>query len=114
VSERGIYGPTKGRGAYGPKSGSWKTVAFVVAIGAGIYLLSPGGRHFLRRGKLPLLPPPELTLDQIARSRGFSSAQAYEEAVVAVARDIQAADARTQLRSELAHLEPRLHEHRDV
>jgi hypothetical protein len=112
VAERGIYGPTKGRGNYGPKSGSWKTVAFVVAIGAGIYLLSPSGRRFLRRDK-PALPP-ELTLDQIARSRGFSSAHAYEEAVLAVTRDIQAANTRMQLRSELAHLEPRLHEHRDV
>lgn len=57
-------------------------------------------------------PPPALQpspqISQIAEARGYPSQQAYEDAVVASARQLQASGAKVMLAPHLAHLAPRL------
>jgi hypothetical protein len=50
--------------------------------------------------------PSQIT--QIAGERGYPSQQAYEDAVVASARQLQASGAKVVLAPHLAHLAPRL------
>jgi hypothetical protein len=47
-------------------------------------------------------------LDQTAQSRGYSSQQAYEDAVVESARQLQDAGAQVSFAPHLQHLTPRL------
>lgn len=55
---------------------------------------------------LPALPPPQLTQEAIAR--GYPSQQAYEDAVVATARQLQDTGARVTLAPHLQHLATRV------
>jgi hypothetical protein len=55
---------------------------------------------------LPPLPPPQLTQEAIAR--GYPSQQAYEDAVVATARQLQDTGARVTLAPHLQHLATRV------
>jgi hypothetical protein len=55
---------------------------------------------------LPQQQPPQIA--QIADERGYPSQQAYEDAVVASARQLQASGAKIVLAPHLAHLAPRL------
>jgi hypothetical protein len=54
------------------------------------------------------LPPASLQTPQTAEARGYASQQAYEDAVVATARQLQATGAQITLAPHLAHLAPRL------
>ena len=81
---RGEYASaSKGGGA------GWKPLLVLGAVAAGLYLVSPGGREWLARGKLPP-PSPEDELDSIARERGFANAEEYERAVAGVVRGLRA------------------------
>jgi len=55
---------------------------------------------------MPPLPPPQLTQEAIAR--GYPSQQAYEDAVVSSARQLQDAGAHVALAPHLQHLARRL------
>lgn len=55
---------------------------------------------------LPPLPPPQLTQEALAR--GYPSQQAYEDAVVATARQLQDTGARVTLAPHLQHLTTRV------
>ena len=123
-----------GRGFYGDgqldkprKSGSWiKSVAIVGVGGAALWYFWPrikGAVMGARAGggvpatvptiaTLPHLPgglpqlPGVSELELMALARGFSSAKAYEDAVVASARELQATGAQVTLPPQLQHLYP--------
>lgn len=125
---RGYYGgaqlaqdPVRRRGS------SWGKIALVVGVGAVIWLMwprTPKPEHEAGPGdgeaKPPSLPPtPPNTeaqtsgaqpqqLSQVAEARGYPGQQAYEDAVVASARQLQASGARVELAPHLAHLASRL------
>lgn len=79
---RGEYASaSKGGGA------GWKPLLVLGAVAAGLYLVSPGGREWLARGKLP--PSPEDELESIARERGYANAAEYERLVGAIAQELK-------------------------
>lgn len=121
-----------GRGYYGPnqlaprprRGGGWLgKVAIVAGVGAVVWLVWPR-----RRADLPSLqdpqppappqpipvhvaleaPPQHAQLQQLAQSRGYPSAQAYEDAVVDMVKQLQHAGAKVVLEPHLSHLAPRL------
>jgi hypothetical protein len=106
-----------GRGYYGenqlarpPRQGSgWTKVALVLGVGAVAWFLWPRRAvpAVLAEEPPPPSPPPG-ALDQVAQSRDYSSTRAYEDSVVASARQLQEAGARVVLAPHLAHLAPRL------
>jgi hypothetical protein len=113
-----------GRGYYGGDQlqpsrrsrGGWVKLALVVGVGAVIWRMLPGGGTKSEPGpgrggeEPPPAPPsaPDEGLDQLARSRGFSSTNAYEDSVIANARELRASGAKVVLAPQLAHLESRL------
>jgi hypothetical protein len=116
MSDRGYYGnpaPLPARRS----GGGWLKIAAVVGIGAAAwYWVIPAiVARRTRRMQLQLaapLPPsqPVHPLDEVARSRGFASGADYEDALVATARELEAAGARVDLGPRLTHLESRLSE----
>lgn len=134
---RGYYGdeqlarsPKRGIG--------WGKVALVVGVGAVIWLMWPRKSEAAYVGDIPkpsppspdaqipalpalpqpsappsqaALPPPstpQQAHSQIAESRGYQSQKAYEDAVVATARQLKGAGAQVAFPSHLAHLASRL------
>lgn len=121
-----------------PRTRNWVKIAFVVGAGAVIWLMWPRSKvPEPEVGRVddeprypppappayPLAPPealPQLAapttalvpaaprLDQAALARGYSSQQAYEDAVVANARQLQRDGAAVTLAPHLQHLTPRL------
>ena len=130
---RGYYGtgqlapqPPRRRGG-----GGWIKIAVVVGVGAAVWFMWPrksapisdefgGGGDAPKPPAPPPLPPPEglpmqsvtldphESLDQAAQSRGYPSQQAYEDAVVASARQLQDVGAKVAFAPHLQHLTPRL------
>jgi hypothetical protein len=105
-NERGKYGADGDRGNYAAKPGGWKPVLIVCGIAVAIYALSPGARHYYKHRVLPPHPDDERELEQIARDRGFPSVREYEEAVIAVARNLEKKGATVTLGSHIEYLEP--------
>jgi hypothetical protein len=130
---RGYYGA----GQLAPKppqprrSGGWIKLAAVVGVGAAVWFLWPrkpkldyddesgGGGNGPGPPTLPPAPPPPerplaqsfdsgVPLDQEAQARGYSSQQAYEDAVVASARQLQDTGARVTFAPHFQHLTRRL------
>jgi hypothetical protein len=52
--------------------------------------------------------PPQLDLESIARSHGFSTIKDYEDSVVLNAKALKKSGAQVELASHLGHLKPRL------
>lgn len=115
----------------------WGKVALVVGVGAVIWLMWPRKSEVMYVGdvpkppppspdaQLPALPalpqptafpqqaalpppPPQRAHTQIAESRGYSSQQAYEDAVVENALRLKATGAQITFAPHLAHLASRL------
>jgi hypothetical protein len=114
---RGYYGGGQLAQRHSSSGGGWLTTAIVVAgLGAAAWFLWP--RKKLAPGiapgnESPAPSPPappshDELLEQVARSRGFSSAKTFEDSVVATARELQASGARVDLGPHLQHLAPRL------
>jgi hypothetical protein len=129
---RGYYGvgqlarpPQRRRGSV------WTKVALVVGVGAVIWLMWPRSKPEYEpesgRGSDEPKPPPPSPLPllegasaqsgqpaqlaevaQTAEVRGYPSQQAYEDAVIASARQLQTLGAKVVLAPHLAHLAPRL------
>lgn len=120
-----------GRGHYGDEQlaprrsgGGWLTAAIVVGVGAVIWLKWPKKPPALvvpasAAATPPLLALPaastrtredDAALDQIAQLHGFASGRAYEDAIVANARELKKAGAMITLAPHLQHLEARLQE----
>jgi len=132
---RGYYGvgqlarePSRRRGS------GWIKLAVVVGVGAVVWIMWPRKPEYVpvpsgdepKPPSPPFPPPPEAPpqqlalvqhihqhapqLDQLAnaQSRGYSSQKAYEDAVVASARQLQETGAKVVLASHLQHLAPRL------
>lgn len=118
-----------------PRTSKWVKIAVVAGVGAVVWLLWPRSKsHAPEIGVEPpsappipsplALPgvPPQLAapavwlvpgaaapqLDQAALARGYPSQQAYEDAVVATARQIQRDGALVTLPPHLQHLTARL------
>lgn len=104
-----------GRGHYGserldrqPAITSWFKVAAVVGVAGGLAWL-----WWPRKQVVPLIvtaepSPPPGTLDLTVPSHGFTSTRAYEDAVVATARDLRATGAKIELPAHLQYLMPRV------
>lgn len=110
MAERGTYGEPSGRGSYVSGGGwGWKA-ALVIGLGVTIYMLLPsiGPKPPKQFPSQP--PPPPDDLDELARSKGFASTRAYEDAVLASAQELKREGAKVTLGCHLSHLEPRLHE----
>jgi hypothetical protein len=122
---RGYYG--EGQLAQDPpqrRGSGWVKLALVVGVGAVIWVmwprtpkiaLAPGaGDEGPGVPPLPLPPRAEahtsmVPLPQRAQvAEGYPGQHAYEDAVVASARQLQASGARVELAPHLAHLAPRL------
>lgn len=120
-----------GRGYYGasqlesrpPRRGGWIKLALVVGVGAAIWFWWPRKSPPLESPRTddqaPAPSPPQNQLalpsntaapegTQLATTHGYPSQQAYEDAVVASARQLQDAGAQVLLAPHLQHLAPRL------
>lgn len=119
-----------------PRTSNWVKIALVVGVGAVVWLMWPRSKpHEPEAGRgdwpPPPSPPPPFPptpsesphqlaaptvalvpatprLDQAAMARGYSSQQAYEDAVVASARQLQRDGATVTLAPHLQHLTSRL------
>jgi hypothetical protein len=111
----------EGRGYYGvgqlqpdpPKrsGGGWIKLAVVVGVGAFIWYMWPRKDHEAIETPEPKpLPPSETpsSTDLMAQVRGFPSQQAYEDAVVASAKQLRDSGAQVTFAPHLQHLTPRL------
>jgi hypothetical protein len=123
-----------GRGHYGDEQlaprregGGWFKVAVVVGLGVVAWkwvLPSVFGPKTPQQPQMPMQqqqqqfqqqqqpllrePSADEDLAELARLRGFASVQAFEDAVVANARELKASGARVELAPFLQHLEPRV------
>jgi hypothetical protein len=73
------------RGEYKATSSSgngvgWKPLLILGGVAAGLYLISPGGRQWLRTGILPPASPDD-ELAAIAHEKGFANVAEYERSV---------------------------------
>ncbi len=120
-----------------PRTSNWAKIALVVGVGAIVWFMWPRSKLYdpeagrvgdepkppppslppPLEGQLQLpppstalvaegLPPPQLTQEAVAR--GFPSQQAYEDAVVASARQLRETGAMVMLAPHLQHLTARL------
>lgn len=128
---RGYYGTGQLESGPPRRRGGWVKIALVVGVGAAIWVLWPRKKPLPDIGRggdapQPSAPPPQPSqpvgqvlappssymppsqVDPQADARGFSSQQAYEDAVVASARQLQDEGARVVLAPHLQHLTPRL------
>jgi hypothetical protein len=112
MSDRGYYGnpaPLPARRS----GGGWIKVAAVVGLGAAIWLYVIPAIGSKSKQAPPHEPPPPPApphpLDEAARSRGFSSTAAYEDAMIAMKRELEAAGAKVELAPHLTYLESRPH-----
>jgi hypothetical protein len=128
---RGYYGV--GQLARPPQSARkkspWVKIALVVGVGAVVWLMWPRSKTHAPEavGVEPSPPPPPAPpgplqlaaptaalvsaapqLDQAALARGYPSQQAYEDAIVATARQLQGDGATVTLAPHLQHLTARL------
>jgi hypothetical protein len=108
-----------GRGYYGgeqldrQRSGTgWLKLAAVVVGGAAIWYWWPRKRVVLvpmdTLSASTATPPSATELEQIARSRGFSSVKDYEDSVLATTRDLKLTGAKIELPPHLQYLMPRV------
>jgi hypothetical protein len=107
-----------GRGYYGDaqlaqrSGGGWFKIAAIVGLGAVTwYWVLPkirSRRAIAEISQLPPLPPSPSELEQIAQMRGYASAREYEDAIVAMARDLAASGAKVDLGAHFQHLRPYL------
>jgi hypothetical protein len=132
---RGYYGTGQLAPQAPRRRGSgWIKLAVVVGVGAVVWVMwprspkpehAPGSGDDEPKPPSPPLPPPEAPPQQlalvqhihqhvphdqltIAQSRGYSSQKAYEDAVVASARQLQETGAKVALAPHLQHLSSRL------
>jgi hypothetical protein len=127
---RGYYGADQLARSPRRRGSAWVKIALVVGVGAVIWLVWPRKRAatpLLPTGDGPSPPPPappstessippppgarHLQADpppQLAPSPEVPSTIAYEDAVVASAKQLQDAGAKVVLAPHLAHLTPRL------
>lgn len=107
-----------GRGFYGssqlsrpPSSGrGWLMAIAVVGIGAAAWFFWPRKTAPIAAMQQPFapLPPNEDELGRLARARGYASVAAFEDAVIATARELRKSGAKVELAPPLQHLESRL------
>jgi hypothetical protein len=108
-----------GRGYYGsgqlnrPPSGSgrgWLIGLAVVGIGAAAWYFWPRKTMPVTAMQQPFAPypPNEDELGRLARARGYASVAAFEDAVIATARELRKSGAEVRLSPPLQHLESRL------
>lgn len=115
-----------GRGHYGGEQldrptrsgGGWFKIAAIAGVGAAIWYMWPRKSPelvYMPPSPPPSPPPPpsptaptDTALEQIAHERGFISAKAYEDSVLASARDLRASGAKIELAPHLQHLTLRL------
>lgn len=109
-----------GRGYYGgdqlDQQGAgtgWLKIAAVVAGGIALWYWWPRKRVVIvpvetTQPALAAPPPAPQELEQIARSRGFSSVKDYEDSVLAITRDLKLTGARIELPPHLQYLMPRV------
>jgi len=114
------------------RTSNWVKIALVVGAGAVVWLLWPRSKAHVpetvgAEPPPPPSPPPDLgplqlgapaaalvpvtatpQLDQAALARGYPSQQAYEDAIVATARQLQRDGATVTLAPHLQHLTARL------
>lgn len=123
---RGYYGDGQLAPKIQRRGGGWTKLALVVGVGAVIWLMWPRKyKPDLVTGDGSRLPPPPepqqlppalpqvaspiaQPTSQVAEARGYPSQQAYEDAVVASARQLQDAGAQVVLAPHLQHLAARL------
>jgi hypothetical protein len=105
---RGYYGGSQLDRPRRRSSSGWFKIAAVVGLGAVIWFMLPRGGSKHEELPSPPSPPPDEGLEQLARSRGFSSSKMYEDSVIANARELKAAGAKVELGPHLQHLEDRL------
>ena len=107
---------------------TWIPIAVAVGLGAAVvwFLLPSGSKASPEPEPTAVLPPQpapqaaapqtaaptalthEESLEQLARARGFPSMQAYEDSMVASARELRAAGWKVEMPTHLQHLEARL------
>lgn len=87
----------------------WKPLLVLGGVAAGLYLFSPGGRHWLKHGFLPP-PSPSDELEAIAHQKGFASVADYERAVAASADELRASGNQVFYGEHVAHLAPKSRE----
>lgn len=107
MSGRGVYGNPAPLPARQP-GGGWIKVAAVVGLGAAIWFWAiPAIGSKSKQSPPPSHEPPPAPhpLDAVALSRGFPSRAAYEDAMLAMKRELEAAGAKVELAPHLAHLE---------
>jgi hypothetical protein len=102
-----------GRGFYGknqldraPRSG-WVKFVVIAGLGTAAWLFWPRRAQGVA-GPAEPAPLDEVTLGHIARARGFPSGKAFEDAMVASARELRAADGKVELPAHFRYLERRV------
>lgn len=119
---RGYYGDDQLSRRIDPNrgGGGWFKFALVAGLGVVIWKMLPivGPKLGFGQHKDTLPPPapspqtsstpPYVELEQMARSRGFSTIKDYEDAVLEDAKELRAAGAKVDLGPHLQHLESRL------
>jgi len=100
---RGFYGGDQlARPRTGSSSSGWFKIATVAGLGAAIWwwvipAIGPKAKHVAPHGAAPTQETThDAELDQIARSRGFSSTKAYVDAMIAMAAELRAAGAKVE------------------
>jgi hypothetical protein len=104
-----------GRGYYGnaqlnrpPSSGrGWWIAIAAVGVGAAAWFFWPRKPAIAITVQQPFAPN-EDELTRLARARGYSSVSAFEDAVIATARELRKSGAKVELAPPLQHLESRL------
>lgn len=114
---RGYYGSSQLAPRRQSNGRGWFTIAVVAGLGAVIWwwvlpAVGPKSKHEAPSSPAP--PPPlppaashDEELSRLARERGFSSAQEYEEAIASMVRDLRSTGAKVEMAPHLSHLEPR-------
>ena len=114
-----MSGPGYGRGYFGSeqldrarqeRSGvGWFKVLAAAGLGAAVWFFWPRkGDGTPSTAETPPAPLSDETLGHVARARGFSSAKAYEDALIASAQELRATDAKVEFPPYFQYLEKRV------